>query len=425
MCKYFIICEILETHAFLFIHKQVMNLNKAPAASVGLVGYLPVLEVSPTLKDTSAYKDCAHYLLQQCIGHVLTKIECKARYGFKAKVDGQERILFPRLGAMTLDTKERVKYFGLRSDRTCGFCRLRYGRSVTRKSTRHDADVMKLMFTWAKREDCNQVQISQRSKARKSLARHGWMYKRECLLNHFARHCLVHIPQFGKVPYAGLIHFDRMHTFFLNFCTYLMESLVPLVIDPVKVSTVVKRCHQFRDPHTGQTHPRLYSIMKMTHYTAEKRVRAIFYWAHVLGVHAEVITPNCNMRLHAQTAVATLQLLLIATRGHRAFTKTELDTIFIDVGTEFFRNLEKIAAYLERVRIHNVNIAMKRNPRIRPPVPFKAPNRHVLYEQTYRIRTFSAYVKYFPHAIYCTHMCKFFNACAKYFPHVYIAITHA
>ncbi len=35
---------------FSFIRKQVMNLNKAPAASVGLVGYLPVLEVSPNIK---------------------------------------------------------------------------------------------------------------------------------------------------------------------------------------------------------------------------------------------------------------------------------------------------------------------------------------------------------------------------------------
>ena len=366
-------CVIRKPHAFF----QVMNLNKAPAASVGLVAYLPELEVSNTLKDLDAYKPCKHYLLQQCIGHILSSIESKARYGFKACIAGIDRILFPRLGAMSLDTKERVKYFGLRSDRTCGFCRLRHGRSASRKSTRHDATIMNLMFGWATRENCNKVQISQRSKARKSLKRRGWDYKKICLLNQFADRSLVHIARFGNVPYAGLIHYERMHTFFLNYCTYLMEALVPLVIDPVKVSTLVKRCHQFRDPHTGKVHPRLGSILKMTHYTAEKRVRAIFYWAHVLGTRADVITPEWNMRLHAQVAVSTLQLLLIATRGHRAFTEAELNTIFIDTGNQFFRSLEKIHEYLDRVRVINVKKAMKRNNRIREPVAYQPPKRHV------------------------------------------------
>ena len=103
-------CVIRKPHAFF----QVMNLNKAPAASVGLVAYLPELEVSNTLKDLDAYKPCKHYLLQQCIGHILSSIESRARYGFKACIAGIDRILFPRLGAMSLDTKERVKYFGLR-----------------------------------------------------------------------------------------------------------------------------------------------------------------------------------------------------------------------------------------------------------------------------------------------------------------------
>ena len=195
----------------------------------------------------------------------------------------------------------------------------------------------------------------------------------------FAARCLVQIPRFGNVPYAGLIHFERMHTFALNYCTYLMEVLVALVIDPVKVTRLVKRCHQFRDPLTGKTHPRLSSILKMTHYTAEKRVRAVFYWAHVLGTKADVITPDDNMRLHAQVAVSTLQLLLIATRGHRAYTEEELNTIFVDVGSQFFRSLEMMTAYLDRRRITNGNVAHQRNKtRVRKPRPYQLPNRSII-----------------------------------------------
>ena len=112
-----------------------------------------------------------------------------------------------------------------------------------------------------------------------------------------------------------------------------MELVAACVTDPQEVSRRAKSCHQFRDPLTGVTHPRLPSLMKMTHFTAERRVRAIFIWAHVLGTKAEVIHPT--VRHHAQVAIACLQVLLIATRGHRAYTETELNTVFKEVGQQF------------------------------------------------------------------------------------------
>ena len=67
-------------------------------------------------------------------------------------------------------------------------------------------------------------------------------------------------------------------------------------------------------------------MLKMTHLTAERRVRAIFIWAHVLGTRAEVIVQPC--RMHAKVAVAALQILLIAVRGHRPYSFRELVVIF-------------------------------------------------------------------------------------------------
>ena len=48
------------------------------------------------------------------------------------------------------------------------------------------------------------------------------------------------------------------------------------------------------------------------------------------------------MSTDAQTAVATLQLMLISVRGHRAYTERELNFIFEEVGTQFFRSLEHL-----------------------------------------------------------------------------------
>ena len=351
-----------------------MNVNSASTESVGLVGYLPVLEVSESLRSLTEYKECQHYILQECIGHVLSLIEQRAVHGFKAVIADRPQHFFPRLGAMTLDTKERVKYFGLRSDRTCGTCRLRLGRSAARISTRHDSDLVHLLMDWAVQEVHSQDRISQRAKARAKLSRHGWLYKRRCRLHDFANKCLIQIPRFGNLPYAGLIQFDRMHVFFLNYCTYCMELLTVLVIHPIEVQRRVKDCHQFRDPITGVTHPRLPSVLKLTHFTAERRVRAIFYWAHVLGTGAEVIDED--MRIYAQVAVSTLQILLIALRGHRAYTENELNTIFKDVGKEFFSALEILSTHIEKTRMHNATIAHQRRPsQVRQPLPYKRQRR--------------------------------------------------
>ena len=216
------------------------------------------------------------------------------------------------------------------------------------------------------------VSVGQRARARASLLRHGFDYKTRCRLHEFVSHGLVEIPQLPKTPFAGLCQYERMHTFYINYCSYLMDLLCKCVKSDMKavVHRQVKSCHHFRDPITGRIHPRLQSLLNMTHLTAERRVRAIFYWAHVLGTKAEVI--HESMRTHCIAAVSTLQLLLIATRGHRAYSQRELEIIFVDVGHHFFQCLETISEYVEHGRMERGTIAHQRNPNnTRPPVPFK------------------------------------------------------
>ena len=110
-------------------------------------------------------------------------------------------------------------------------------------------------------------------------------------------------------------------------------------------------------------------------------MRAIFYWAHVLGTDASVM--NVNYRMHSQVAVAALQVLLIATRGHRSYTLDELNFIFDEIGREFFKSLEHLALLLDTTRMRNQQVHYEQQPdRGHPPQPFRKHKRYV-YKDTY------------------------------------------
>ena len=89
------------------IHVQVMNTNSSSAISVGLVGYLPWIDVPEGYRDTKNYKAARHRVLQTCIGHILACIEARALDGFRCRIGGESLLLFPRIGVMSLDTPER------------------------------------------------------------------------------------------------------------------------------------------------------------------------------------------------------------------------------------------------------------------------------------------------------------------------------
>ena len=298
------------------------------------------------------------------MGFLLKHIEKRAVHGFRCRIGSNRFLLFPRIGAMTLDTPERVKYFCLARTRSCGICRLRRGRSAARKSTRHNPAELDAMFKKANADALGRDGHRARKRARDKLARHGWNPTKKCRLTKFAAKSLVHVTHFGDAPppCAGLIQFERMHTFFINYCTYCMDQLsqcVPKKMYPA-VAQRVRDCHQFRDPITGHTHPRLPTVLKMTHLTAERRVRALFYWAHVLGTEAKCVYED--VRTDAKTAVASLQLLLIATRGHRSYSESELDMIFLKVGHDFYRSLEALARFTHDRRITRAKSEAKSAP---------------------------------------------------------------
>ena len=249
---------------------------------------------------------------------------------------------------MSLDTPERVKYFGLRNKQSCGICRRRWGRSFARKGTDHCPQEIENLYTLANDDATTRPQKRNRKRARDRLHRHGLNYTKRCRLTDFAKVSLVQVDPEHPRLFGGLVRYERMHVYFIGYCTYLIDLLVKSIKKECieTIAGVVRQCHQFRDPWTGVTHPRLPNLLKMTHLTAERRVRAIFYWAHVLGTNASVVLDP--IQLPVQRAVSTLQLILIAVRGHRAYTSSELDVIFKGVGQQFFMALEEISQFHEQ-----------------------------------------------------------------------------
>ena len=385
------------------IHVQVMNTNSSSTMSVGLVGYVPYIDVSESYRKRQNYLDARFHVLQECIGHILDAIERWAHHGFKCVIGDETMVLFPRVGVMSLDTPERVKYFGLRSMCACIICRRRKGRSVTREATHHCPVAIESLYNSASapNEDVRtRPMLRARKRARQQLGRYGLDWKKRCRLNDHAKKSLVHIDHFGPRLYGGLCRFERMHVYFIGYCGYLMELLVASVAkrEYGAVKSIVRQCHQFRDSYTGSTHPRLPHLLKMTHLTAERRVRAIFYWAHVLGLRAAVIQEH-TLRMSAQRAVASLQLILIAIRGHRAYTSSEMDVIFKAVGRTFFQSLETMAEYHERIRFNKKNSDHRRDPERHPmPVLFHKAQRSVLYS------CYKHYVDFTP--VYVEYACR-------------------
>ena len=71
-------------------------------------------------------------------------------------------------------------------------------------------------------------------------------------------------------------------------------------------------------------------------------------------------------RLYAQAAVATLQVLLVCTRGQRAYTSRELDYIFKGVGTEFFKNMTRLTDYAAQEKFNKQQEDHLRDPERHP-----------------------------------------------------------
>ena len=117
---------------------SVLNCDGTDPLQCGLVGFMPNIDVPNSFKLDKRYLAARAHVTQECIGAILDEIENVQASGFTVRIHKQGMVrLHPFLLAVRVDSKERKKYFGLKSDRSCAICRFRKGWSSLRKGTAH------------------------------------------------------------------------------------------------------------------------------------------------------------------------------------------------------------------------------------------------------------------------------------------------
>ena len=104
--------------------------------------------------------------------------------------------------------------------------------------------------------------------------------------------------------------------------------------------------------------------------TAQDRVILVFMLSHVIGPGPDDIIPQ-DIYMPLATAISHAQLMYIAARGQRCYSKVELDVVFKQGYLMFFGSLDSARLMLYRRRLHDWMALSHGN----PPKRFKRQSR--------------------------------------------------
>ena len=234
---------------------------------------------------------------------------------------------------------------GLQNKTSCSKCRRRKGYSAFRKSSKQRGTLVRTMYSWV-HDNPEGLRRSTIKAVREKLHRWGFNAKRRCCLHVVTDvdKVLVRIPERDEV-FPCLDYRDRMHSMFIFLWRVITEAmhLVGLtpkskqILDRRLAAVCDRRC--FRND-MDQAYRRQKSVFDGTGMTASDKVCMMFLLPHVLGHKPDFILPEVATPL--LNAIAHVQLMLIACRGLRLYTKSELEVIFDEGYLVLFRCLETI-----------------------------------------------------------------------------------
>ena len=219
-----------------------------------------------------------------------------------------------------------------------------------------------------------------RRSAMEKLKRWGFNPLRNCRLTDVCKHLLVRVPPYENDVFPGLDMADRMHGIFMllhrvirqTFIDMHLSAKMQLLLDQRIAALGLLRA--LRDPATGKAYRVLRSIFSERGMKATDKVCMLFYLPHVLG-HDALCLPE-DVRIPILNAIASAQLVLIAVRGLRSFTKTELHEIFVRGYVRIFRGLELIhARHYAHVYQQRMNKHLKNPDKYQRPQPFRRTSR--------------------------------------------------
>ncbi len=180
--------------------------------------------------------------------------------------------------------------------------------------------------------------------ARAKLKRWGFNYKRRCCIFTCLDKLLVRIPDIAEV-FPGVDYRDRMHAGVIFLHRTIFEILDKIIksarhrrILDQRLAYVSQRGYRVN----GTTFRRQKSIFTDVGMTAADKSCVVFLLSHVLGLgDDEELWPEGTL-LPLTTAVAHVQLVLLALRGRRSYTLEELQTIFDNGYVTIFGALESV-----------------------------------------------------------------------------------
>ena len=244
------------------------------------------------------------------------------------------------------------------------------GYSAFRVCVRHVPDEI-----WRLYERANDSGLTARARltAREKLHRWGFNCKRKCILLDVCDNVLVRVP--GPPEVFPCVDFrDRMHglIIFIHRCLFKFFDDVfnckahRQVLDR-RFQAVCKRRFRYRDGKVVRQPKTIFGEVGMT---AAHRVIVVFLLSHVIGPGPDDIIDTA-LYMSLASAIAHAQLMIIAARGQRAYSVSELDLIFNKGWIMFFGSLDSARSVLYRRRLREWAESASGN----PPKRFKRASR--------------------------------------------------
>ena len=364
----------------------VANTNSSRKDTQFCLGYIPKLShMGKQFLASTVATEIKFAIRQQAVAAVLRVLENGARSGILCSIKNVRGkdvtvLLMPRLLTVPIDQPEAQLYFGLKNRWVCSKCSRREGYSAFRKSRKQSGPRIQCLYQIF---NGNPKDSTRRKRARSRLEKSGFNPERHCTMTEVADKLLVRVP---RVP-RSLSVFpcgdfrDKMHGMYIFFFREITASLnrikwqskKGLKVKEILDDRLAEVCIQgtLRDPATSRSLRIQKSIFSDVDMSATDRMYAVFLLPHVFGHKGNMIPTD--VRASVLTAIARAQLMLIAVRGRREYTMSELRTIFDDGYCELFAALEHIHAVQQGRRYDASLKSHLQNPdKYPPPKRFKS-----------------------------------------------------
>ena len=328
----------------------VANTNSQHVSTEFCISYIPKLPpMGKAFDGTSLATKVKFYIRQKAVGAVLGVLEAHATRGVLCPLRNCQGLdvdlhLMPRLVSINIDQPEAQLFYGMLNRTSCSRCNRRKGYSAFRKGSRHVGAAIRLLYRIVRDGDTDEQ--SQR-RAREKLKRYGFNPDRYCCLHYCADRLFVRTPNEFEV-FPGLDFRDVMHGLWMFMHRIVTEAINMIAWKPVAKTTNLldlrvtiiglERSFWLRD--TARSYRVQRSIFSGVNMSATDKVCTMFYLPHVFG-HKGLMIPEI-VRNDLLTVIARIQLMLLACRGRRMYTKKEFVRIFDEGFKVVFKCCEHI-----------------------------------------------------------------------------------